>query len=752
MALLSKATIASLVVAVLGLLLSLTPFGASLEENFGLHLLFKLRGPRGAPIDVVIITLDKASAERLNVPSAPRKWPRTLHARLINNLAQKNPAVIGFDIIFNESRVPEHDNSFAGAMRYAGNVVLGEWLQMDKVSLSDRSGTKTGQLNIERIIPPISLLGNSALASAPFALPKLPIRINRYWAFKAGAGDTPTLPVVVFQVYAIQVYDELIGLLKEYSPVLVQKLPANKEAVIADKKIKEIIEILRNHFVHDPTMASKILAHINRSTPFPNDARKHQILKSLIRMYQGPESQFLNFYGPPATIITIPYYNVLKKSETNEVDTSTLDFNGKAVFIGLSERMRLEQKDGFYTVFSQRDGVDISGVEIAATAFANILQDIHVEPLSARMNLTILSLWGILIGFLCMLTPAIVSASGVLGLSLIYIVVAEYQFKHTGLWFPLVIPLFFQASVAFFGSVFWKYFQVNKERKNIRTAFSYYLPDDIVNQLAQSMSNIENSRKVVYGTCLVTDIEQYTALSEKMNPEDLSVLMNKYFEVIFKPVRKNAGYVSDVKGDSMLAIWAKARPDKTIRNLACNSALDIIQAVSKFNQSLGTPQLPTRVGVHSGYISLGSIGAIDHYEYRPIGDIVNTASRMEGLNKSLGTKVLVSTEVLHQLDGFLVRQLGRFIFAGKSKPTEVHELISRIEESDQKQKDLCSAFAHALNAYEKGSWKEAIDLLSKILQLYGEDGPSSFYLELSDNYRTNPPAPNWDGSVHLHKK
>jgi len=760
MALLSKATIAGLVVGVLGLVISLTPFGASLEENFGLQLLFKIRGSRRAPTEVVIITMDKASAKRLNVPSSPRKWPRSLHARLIHNLAQKNPAAIGFDIIFNESRLPEHDDLFAGAIRKAGNVVLGEWLQRDKVPLFDRAGKRTGHLNIEKVIPPISPLANSALASAPFALPKLPIRVNSYWAFKTGAGDTPTLPVVVFQVYALQVYNELIALLKEYSPALTRKLPADKEAVVTDKSIKEIIQILRNHFEHDPTIAAKLLAHLKRSKPFSNDTQKHQILKSLIQMYQGPKTRYLNFYGPPATILTIPYYQILEESEPTEIDAGTLDLNGKVVLVGLSEHMRPEQKDGFYTVFSRLDGVDISGVEIAASAFANILEDMHVEPLGGSAHFTIVSLWGILIGFLCILLPMMISAISVISLSLIYMVVAQYQFKHTGLWFPLVIPIFFQAPVAFFGSVLWKYFHANKERKNIRTAFGYYLPDDVVDQLAQSMSNINNSRQNVYGTCLVTDVEQYTALSEKMNPEELSVLMNKYFEVIFKPVRQNSGIVSDVRGDSMLAIWATARPDASLRNLACSTALDIFRAVNQFNQSLKTIklptseiiQLPTRIGMHSGYISLGNIGAIDHYEYRPVGDIVNTATRVEGLNKFLGTKVAVSEEVLHQLDGFLVRPLGRFIFAGKSKPIEAFELICRMEESDQKQKDLCGAFAQALTAYQKGSWNEVIDLLSETLQLYGEDGPSNFYLELCHNYRTNPPAPNWDGSVHLHKK
>ena len=248
---------------------------------------------------------------------------------------------------------------------------------------------------------------------------------------------------------------------------------------------------------------------------------------------------------------------------------------------------------------------------------------------------------------------------------------AHFQFKHHGLWYPLIVPLFFQAPVVFFGAVLWKYFQANRERRNIRTAFGYYLPDDVVNRLAKNMSDIRGGSRVVYGICLFTDAQHYTAFSETMDPEELSSFLNTYYEAIFEPVRKNSGIISDVEGDSMLAIWPTAHPDATARNRACCAALDIVRAVEQFNQPLDDRELPIRIGMHSGYISLGNVGAMDHFEYRPVGDIVNTASRMEGLNKFLSTRILVSAEVLDQLDGFSSRPLGKFILAGKSKPVEV---------------------------------------------------------------------------------
>ncbi len=747
-----RTAVASMVVGAFGMVMSLTPFGMELEENLGLHLLFKTRGKRRVPPDVIIITLDKASADHLHLPSTPRKWPRSLHARLINNLIDKKPAVIAFDMIFSEIGSPEQDNTFADAIRNAGNIVLGEWLKTDKVPLIDQSGAHTGNLNIEKIVPSIPLLAQSALASAHFALPKVPVKVNSYWAYKTGAGDLPTLPVVVFQIYAMTVYDDLIRWLKTVNPDLTKRLPVSSKNAFAAKSVKDIIRLLRDYFEQNPSIAKKLLERLRVSKTLTTDAEKNQILVSLIRMYQSPKSPYLNFYGPAGTIRTIPYHQIIE-DPTNSTGGSILDdLNGKVIFIGLSEQMRPEVKDGFYTVFSQPNGLDISGVEIAATAFANLLENSPVEPLNLGLHITIVVFWGAVLTILCLLFPPVIAAGSVVGLSLLYMGFAHFQFKHHGLWYPLIVPLFFQAPVAFFGAVLWKYFQANRERRNIRTAFGYYLPDDVVNRLAKNMSDIRGDSRVVYGICLFTDAQHYTAFSETMDPEELSSFLNTYYEAIFEPVRKNAGIISDVKGDSILAIWAKSHSDATSRNSACCAALDIAQAVEQFNRCLLDRQLPIRIGMHSGYISLGNVGAIDHYEYRPVGDIVNTASRMEGLNKFLSTQILVSEEVLDQLDGFCKRRLGKFILAGKSKPVKVCELICKAEEFKEEQKNLCRVFARGIDAYQRQSWGEAIDCFNGALKLDNTDGPSRFFLTLSEKYRADPPATHWDGTVYLNKK
>ena len=310
----------------------------------------------------MIVATESTSENQLNLPSRLTRWPRSLHARLIDGLIEKNAAVIAFDIYFSEVRTPEDDNQLARAIQKAGNVVLVEDLK--KVPKFNGSGRQIEDIEVEMIVPPIPLLAKSALASAPFTLPKIPVKINSYWTFKTSAGDMPTLPVVVFQIYALQVYDEFIGLLKEVESTYPELLPVKREVIWADKSIIEVMLLLKNFFGKNKMLIEKMLTKLEASDIFSNETKKRQMLKSLIRLYQENNSYYLNYYGPPGTIHTVPYYHLLKKEQKSKTDPEWLDLKDKVIFIGRSERLRPEISDDFHTVFSQPNGVDISGVEI----------------------------------------------------------------------------------------------------------------------------------------------------------------------------------------------------------------------------------------------------------------------------------------------------------------------------------------------------------------------------------------------------
>jgi len=172
--------------------------------------------------------------------------------------------------------------------------------------------------------------------------------------------------------------------------------------------------------------------------------------------------------------------------------------------------------------------------------------------------------------------------------------------------------------------------------------------------------------------------------------------MNRYYETMFRPVKEHGGVVSNLAGDSMLAIWVSGTPDAALRDKACLAAIDINRAVHGLYGPSEPHRLNTRIGLHYGDIFLGNIGGGDHYQHSVMGDIVNTASRIEGLNKHLGTRVLVSAEVIDRLGGLLSRELGGFRLKGKTSAIVIHELVCRLEEADGNQRAGCAMFAEAL--------------------------------------------------------
>jgi adenylate cyclase len=745
-----KAILLGLLVGIAGLVISPFRFMLSAEENIGMGLLFSLRGASQAPSDAVVVSIDKESAEKLNLPDNPDKWPRSLHARLTENLIREGARVIAFDVHFIEPRSPQDDVLFAKAMRMADNVILCEPLKTKEISAADQATSEVEDHNIVKVVQPIALFSRSAVATAPFTLPRIPFKVNRYWTFETGAGDSPTMPVIALQLFSMQVYGDFIRLLQKLSPNHAGNLPVDGDIAIRAVGIKKLIKEIRAIFENDPSIAERMLRELDSSETLSVDVERHRLIKSLIDMYEGANNRYINYYGHPGTVTTIPYYQALQLREGAASDKQ-IDVRNKAVFVGLSEVLLAERKDSFYTVFSRANGTFIGGVEIMATAFSNLLADTPVKPIGLPSYIGVILLWGILAGIICRMFPVGIAALGIAGMSVLYLVAAEYLFKHHS-WYPVVIPLFLQVPIGFFGAVIWNYIDINKERQNIKTAFEHYLPKDVVDHLAKDIAFIKTGSRVVYGICLFTDAQHYTSLSETMDPHELGVFMNKYYEAMFKPVKQNGGFVSGVIGDSMLALWVSASSEISLKNNACLAVLDIRKALQQFEQSPDGVQLKTRIGLHCGQILLGHIGALDHYEYTPMGDIVNTASRIESLNKQLGTNTLVSEEVINQLNGFLTRELGKFRLKGKVQPIVIYELMGRLEESDEKCRKSCTLYAEAMDAFRMQGWDDAIRKFNEVVENLGKDGPSQFYIRLAERYKEQPPEETWEGVVRMDKK
>jgi adenylate cyclase len=741
----------------LGVILSIPPFSLELQEHFGLKLLFHLRGPRRPPPEVIIVTLDRESVAALNLPKKIQKWPRNLHAQLVQTLTRQGAAAIIFDLLFDEAHDIDVDTTFAAAVGDSGKVVLCESIRREKIPISDSSGHYIADLNMETLVSPISPLAQSAMALAPFPLPKIPIQLSQFWLFKDGAGNSPTLPVVAFFIYASGHYDAFYRLFNHVRPNRGPTILPLWDEVVGQRRIEETLIAYRETFTREPKIARQMMNRLLSPDDRRRDSAERKTLAGFIRMFQSKNSRYLDFYGPAGTFNRLSYHKALNLRgghDTTKTGSTSLSagFEGKVVFVGLSENIMPQRQDGYHTVFSKKNGIDISGVEIAATAFSNLLEDRPLTPLEWPMHLVVVFVFGFFLGLMCFSFPVGAATMSVIGVGGLYLSIAWICFNTQALWIPVVIPLFMMMPLALFGTVVCRYCLANKEREVIRKAFGYFLPDTVIDHLAKNLGDVAAGNQVLYGICLYTDAQQYAALSETMDPKALSRFMNRYYERLFVPVRKHGGIVSDVVGDSMMAIWAKSKPEASLRAAACQAALAIVESISAFNRENKDIRLHTRIGMHAGHILVGNIGAVDHYEYRPVGDIVNTASRMEGMNKYLGTRVLISDQVLHRLDGFLTRRLGEFLPFGKSNPVVIHELLGFAKDTSEEQHQLCSCFEAGMRAYRQKNWHGAIDAFEQALAIYRADGPSIFFKKQCESFMQNPPDENWDGTVVMGQK
>ena len=360
-----------------GLLLSLAPVLLRLDETIGLGMLFAARGAVPAPVDVVLVNISRDSAEGVGQTAELDEWPRALHASLIDTLSAAGAAGIVFDIMFEEPRAD--DAVFAAAIAAAGNVILRgarrhrtsrERRRRRHHSLAahgaaQRRGVGDGAVHASRGADP----GESVLD------------------VRSGA-DVPSLPVSALQVFLLPYYEEFIALLGSSSPALLDEIPTSRAEVAATRDFGAAMRRIRIEFQRDPELAPTLHAKLRRQPHGPALGR----VAPPGRLYDGSDSRYLNYYGPPQTIQTIPY------DVARDAPPEKLAVAGKMVFVGFAELRQSEQDDDFFSVFSQSSGDNLSGAEIGASAFANLLGETFVVPLTMPMHLLLVLGWGFLLG------------------------------------------------------------------------------------------------------------------------------------------------------------------------------------------------------------------------------------------------------------------------------------------------------------------------------------------------------------------
>jgi len=178
------------------------------------------------------------------------------------------------------------------------------------------------------------------------------------------------------------------------------------------------------------------------------------------------------------------------------------------------------------------------------------------------------------------------------------------------------------------------------------------------------------------------------------------------------------------------------------------AAIEVSEIITRFAQQHGSRHFNPRVGLQDGDVYVGHTGGGGHFLYSIVGDTANTAARLEGLNKHLGTHVLAAESVVRDANGLLLRPLGSFRLRGKTDPTSIFEILGRHDCAPADQFDLCSRFAEGLAAFQRKEWQHAASLFEAITKRHLDDGPSRFYWAHCQKYAVE--APTFEGAAVIH--
>ncbi|MCX6118549.1 MAG: hypothetical protein NT027_13485 [Proteobacteria bacterium] len=287
-------------------------------------------------------------------------------------------------------------------------------------------------------------------------------------------------------------------------------------------------------------------------------------------------------------------------------------------------------------------------------------------------------------------------------------------------------------------------------------SFKKYVPAQLVRQLIESKveASVGGQRRNI--TIFFSDVIDFTTISESLTPNELTQQLSEYLSIVTDTILKYQGTVDKYIGDCVVAFWGAPVELKNHAELACRAVLECQKRCNELNarwKSEGKVTFETRIGINSGETIVGNMGSSQRLSYTIIGDEVNLASRLEGLNKAYNTRCIISENTVKVLPpDFALRLLDFVIVKGKTKPVLIYELIA--EKGDIKAVDLeyLSQFNEAIDFYLRREWKEAIYIFENLLKRRPTDKAASVMLKRCEDFSKNPPPDRWRGEFAYHEK
>ena len=460
------------------------------------------------------------------------------------------------------------------------------------------------------------------------------------------------------------------------------------------------------------------------------------------------EPRWLNYYAPKP----FPQFSFTQVL-SNDLPAD-FSFRDKIVFIGSGRVSGFtgEEREQVRNPWTWHTKEFAAGMEIHALTFANLLRQDWFRRWPAPVEALLVGLTGLLLGFGVSRARPLAATGMALGAAALVAALSLLVAPRFNLWFPWLIVVGVQVPIALLWSYLIHSLRAYVESKLLHRSLELYLSPKQVKEILKRPELLKPGAAQKTVSILFSDIASFSKISERMHPDDLVKLLNDYYEAAIGCVHETDGTVMNLIGDAIFAIWNAPQEQGDHQGGACRAALLLHQALIKFESASLSLPLNTRVGLHTGIVCVGNIGSSTRFEYTAIGESVNMAARLEGLNKQLGTNILATRDIQKTVgDTLVTRLVGHFKFKGFDQVVEIHEMVG-LPGSEAESLAWRQSFAAALSRYQRKAFAEAEEGFRKTLELRPTDGPSKFYLERVQQLKSAALPSDWFGEVDLREK
>ncbi|PIU48864.1 MAG: adenylate/guanylate cyclase domain-containing protein [Desulfobacterales bacterium CG07_land_8_20_14_0_80_52_14] len=452
----------------------------------------------------------------------------------------------------------------------------------------------------------------------------------------------------------------------------------------------------------------------------------------------------LNFRGPSRTYKRLSAANVIQSEIRRSQGVSPIyapeTVRGKWVFIGLTA-------PGLMDLKASPVGEIYPGVEIHATFLDNLLSGDFLKTASPAFS------W-LLTGI-----TAVGVVASVLWASGFFITVAVpflFMLGNIGVtvtafpqswWIDPILPVS-TIVMTFFFTAAYSYATEGRQKKAIRSMFGHYLSESVISHLLVDPKRLQLGGERKRVTLFFSDLAGFTSLSERLEPEAVVSLLNQYLSVMTEIILQEAGTLDKFEGDAIMAFWGAPliQPNQAV--LACRAALRQQEAMRELNQRLSEQKLPTlrvRIGIHTGEAVVGNLGSERRFDFTVIGDTVNLASRLEGLNKYYGTGILVSEVTFQEYRNALeFMEIDRVAVKGRVTPITVFTPLSLKGELSESQAGLKGEFEKALSLYRLKKFEAAAAGFEAVVRKWPHVNTAKVMWERCRHLLEHPMPEDWD--------